>query len=776
MESETVNSGQHTSNISHADPLVSSSENGKSNEHTASPSKYNSSRSNDDQIQRQASIEGEREEARNSSLDTKSIVHNPESVELENLNSDLRESTIVDTQQFVEASRKLPGSSGDITKSSGPQDSEEKGHKPEDEVADSQHGSYILHSYSEVEQIGKDMPMENTESQELEEVDMSNINEVKGGIEAENKCQTTPTPEVENRGGKETILSNSLGNDGRDCRDSESEAVVLTRLSDSVQIEASEPECKYVVLTNDRKVMENGSESEQSGYDSNTTLFSEELVEESNAGEMNIFQTECVMIGTNHGEKLKGCELYDSYKPKKQRGFHIDDGNGSVDVFKLNMHDTNQRLVSEEPSEELEGETKMVFVVETIPTELILTVGNHEERKLPTCSSPSLDPTKNKVTIEAMKKTQDADASLYPIETVENFLPPDSVSLGQTQDRKQGRLLETESVDSENDSNKESNQNCDDEVDVSKTSKFNTANSTVEKILVNETSRQDQSQHQELTTVALVSSDSTVDGSEEQESTCDVTNHTCDIDLESDFGTQENNGYSINATNQDNIKASVDVRAESNFELYTPSKESEAPATQSDKRICAKGQEVEVLEIQLNKQLHAKDEVSVFAICGSDTQKSTDRLTTDSIQEDINFHVEVGKPPNFDFELPLEARIEESDQTPLLSQERTAKGKEKSEKDQLQYEEMSAQKHVIALERTSSEKLRTPLLDFLKEGEKHANESAKKNKGHVAKKSAEDGWNSSTKKDMATSPRVIQKRKPKYTLFSNCMGCTEVIQ
>ncbi|XP_042516882.1 uncharacterized protein LOC122091114 isoform X2 [Macadamia integrifolia] len=857
VEAETVNSEQHTSNTSHAEPLVSSSENGKSNEHTASPPKDNSSRTNDNQIQRETSIEGEEEEARNSSLNTKSIIHNPKSVELENLKSDLQESTKAHTQLFVEASIKLPEISGDIPKSSGPLDSKEKGHKLKDEAADSLHGSYILPSFSEVENIGKDMPIENMETQEVEVVDTNNINVVESEIirqiEAEDRCRTTPTPEVENRGGEVPTLSNSLGNDGRDCMDSQSEAVVLTRLPDSFQIEASEPECKYIVLTNDSKVMENGSESEQNGYDSNTTFLSEELVEHSNADEKDIFQTEHVMIGTDHGGKRKGSELCDSYKPKIQSDFQIDDANVSVDVFKLNMHDSNRSLVSEEPCEKLEGETKMVVVVETVPTELILIDGNHEERELITCSSPSLDPTKHKVTIEEMKKAEDADSNLsplHPIESVENFLPPDPVSLGQPKDPKQGRLMESETVDSGSGSNMESNQNCNDEVDINKTSKFNTTNSTIEKSLENETSRQDwsqhqgldQSQHQEFTTVTLVPSDITVDGSEGQESTCDVTNHACDIDLRSVSGTQENNGF-INETNQGNIKANVDVRAESNFELHTPRKESEAPAaTQLDKKFCAKGQvsaftscvldaletdlmpefenhaevsklpdpdfelpptkaridesnrtsllcpekiakgeEFEVPEIQLSKQLHAKDEVSVFAICGSDTKESTDRLTTDSIQDDINFHIKVGKSPNFDFELPLEARIEESDQTPLLSQQRTAKetevsalraGKEKSGKDQLQYEEMSAEKHVIAFERTSSEKLRTPLLELMKEGEKYVNESAKKNKGRVAKKSAEDGRNSSTKKDMANSPTEREKRKPKCTFFSNCMGCT----
>ncbi|XP_043693273.1 dentin sialophosphoprotein-like [Telopea speciosissima] len=537
VELETV-TNQHKSTISAAESSGPLSEIGNSNEHTGSASEENSSRINDNQVQREASFGEDWEETRTSCLDTKSRVQNPESMILETLKSDPKESTEAHTELFVEASSKFPGSSGDILRPSRPQDSEEKEQKLEDD-------SNIPHSYTQVEKMEEDMPMENMESQDKEVVDIININGVNSeiingsevwntidGIEAEKSASEEQEP----------TLSNSLLNDGRDSRVSQSEALALTKSQDSFQIEAPEPECKYVVLTNNRIMIENGSESKQKRYDSNTTSLSEGLVEESNANKINICQSEFVTIGCDHEEERKEGELCDSYKPMIQNGFQIDDENVPLDVLKLNMQDSNQNSISEISCKELEGETKMV-VGDIVPTESIVTDSNHEEGKLPTCLS----------------------------QPVEKFLPPDPVSLDESQVPKQDRLIETDTVDSRSGSTIASDRNSCDEVDVRKTSNFDSTNSTVETMvsLENEKSKQDlsqnqgldQSNYQELSTVALVPSGMSTDGSQGHESACDLTNHTCDHNSNFDFGTEENNDHSVNEMNQDNIKGKVDVRA-----------------------------------------------------------------------------------------------------------------------------------------------------------------------------------------------------------------------
>ncbi|XP_042489066.1 uncharacterized protein LOC122069180 isoform X2 [Macadamia integrifolia] len=745
VESETF-TNQHKSTIFHAESSVPSLETGNSNEHTGSASEDNSTSTNDNQVKKQASIGGEWEEARTSSLDTKSRVHNPDSMVVENLKSHHQESTEVHTEVFVEASSKSVGSSGDVLISSRPQDSEEKGQRLVDDITHILGESYISHSYTEVEIMGEDVPMENMESQDKKVGVISNINEMKSdiinGIEVGRPINGI---EFENRVNEEqeSTLLNALGS--------------------------------HVVLSNNRIMKENGSESEQKRYDSNTTFLSDGLVEESNANEINICQSEFVAVGSDHEEERKGSELCDSYKPIIQSGLQIDDENVPLYMFKLNMQDSNQSLVSEISCKEHEGETKMV-VMDIIPTESILTDSNHEEGKLPTFSSSSMDPTKNKFIIGAMEKTEDPDligkyqeewgTQLHPIEPVENFLRPNPVSLDKSQVPKQDTLIGTDRVGSRNGSTIVSDQNSCDQVDVRKTSNFDSTNSTVETMVAveNEKSGQDLSQHlgldqsyyQEFSTVALVPSGMSTDGSQGQESTCDLTN---------------------NEMNQDNIKGKVDLGHKSSLELYTPRKESEAQESRSEKKFFEKGlvssfencvfdtkETSSIAEVELHAEISKLPNLDfefppeATPIPSPEKTAKVEEFKVLEIQlEDINFHVEVSKPTSFDFELPIEERIEESGQSPILCQESAAKdaGTEL-------YEEMSAEKHVITLGRTSSEKL-TPLLDFLKEGEKNENESGKKNKGPMANKSA-------------TSSRVREKSKPKYSLFCNCMGCTEVIQ
>lgn len=73
---------------------------------------------------------------------------------------------------------------------------------------------------------------------------------------------------------------------------------------------------------------------------------------------------------------------------------------------------------------------------------------------------------------------------------------------------------------------------------------------------------------------------------------------------------------------------------------------------------------------------------------------------------------------------------------------------------------------VIALERSDSERSRTPFLGFLKEEEAHV---------LVAKAAAKDLGNSPTKEVTSASPIAKEKHKRRTSLFGHCMCCATVI-
>ncbi|KAK9289160.1 hypothetical protein L1049_017634 [Liquidambar formosana] len=193
--------------------------------------------------------------------------------------------------------------------------------------------------------------------------------------------------------------------------------------------------------------------------------------------------------------------------------------------------------------------------------------------------------------------------------------------------------------------------------------------------------------------------------------------------------------------------------------------------------------ETEVSANQSN-ELCAKDETSAFASVG--------RLSTESNPENQNIPVQFRKCPSFNFDLLIETRTEESDQTPLLYQDRTAAGSVSSRVgartrspvaeteynlDPLQNQAMAVQEKG-KLERSDSERSRTPFLSLMKEQEEaHLVVTPQKNDSlGDGKKSPEELWNSSSTKEVAsTSPKRKEKRKPRSSLFSNCMCCAAMI-
>jgi hypothetical protein len=185
-----------------------------------------------------------------------------------------------------------------------------------------------------------------------------------------------------------------------------------------------------------------------------------------------------------------------------------------------------------------------------------------------------------------------------------------------------------------------------------------------------------------------------------------------------------------------------------------------------------------------------KRDSTIFPKGGYEAQESVGRLSTESNPDNLNIHVQMRKSPSFDLDLRIEARSEESDQTPLLYQDKITVESLSDQSDvslqsphllsQCSQETLRAlpvEEKVIALERSDSEKSRTPFLGFLKEDEEaHAVVTPKKQDNHAAaKKTTKDLWNSPTKEVASASPKGKEKHKRRTSLFGQCMCCATVI-
>ncbi|PSR92768.1 Neurofilament medium polypeptide like [Actinidia chinensis var. chinensis] len=122
----------------------------------------------------------------------------------------------------------------------------------------------------------------------------------------------------------------------------------------------------------------------------------------------------------------------------------------------------------------------------------------------------------------------------------------------------------------------------------------------------------------------------------------------------------------------------------------------------------------------------------------------------------LGFSPSVRKSPSFDFDLSLEARSEESDQTPLLHQNKTKTRSLSTLDGSVQYRAILLEEKTIEVERSNLDKQRAPFLNFLIEEEK-------KKDGGVDEK-----------REVAIMKRR-EKRKPRPSLFSTCICCAAAI-
>ncbi|XP_073135855.1 uncharacterized protein [Henckelia pumila] len=147
------------------------------------------------------------------------------------------------------------------------------------------------------------------------------------------------------------------------------------------------------------------------------------------------------------------------------------------------------------------------------------------------------------------------------------------------------------------------------------------------------------------------------------------------------------------------------------------------------------------------------------------TPQTIEKLSTESNPNHPINQLELRKSPSFDFGLPFDSRSEESDQTPLLYQDRTAPRRFSSYITPLHHEAVEVEEKTIRMERSTSDVSRSPFLNLSKE-EKPENFAVDKDEDNGLKSSL------STEECDGISTQRNGKRKPRSSLFTTCICCT----
>ncbi|KAI3459434.1 hypothetical protein Pfo_016097 [Paulownia fortunei] len=194
----------------------------------------------------------------------------------------------------------------------------------------------------------------------------------------------------------------------------------------------------------------------------------------------------------------------------------------------------------------------------------------------------------------------------------------------------------------------------------------------------------------------------------------------------------------------------------------------------------------------LSSEQYSNSETPILEDSEYKGHESTEMLDIESIPSYIGGQVELRKSPSFEFGLFFDARSEESDQTPLLYQDRTAtrsfsscstlRFQNRSVQTEylgksLQYEAVEVEEKTIRMERSNSESSRVPSLNLLNKEEKANVVTKAKQENSASDKKQENGLKPSpSREDCAIlSPKGNGKRKPRSSLFTTCMCCTAAI-
>ncbi|KAK7345920.1 hypothetical protein VNO77_16536 [Canavalia gladiata] len=241
--------------------------------------------------------------------------------------------------------------------------------------------------------------------------------------------------------------------------------------------------------------------------------------------------------------------------------------------------------------------------------------------------------------------------------------------------------------------------------------------------------------------------------------------------------TNESKNFGTNIDNLDSLTVpSVDLVDDETFE-----KEGENYSQHTE---AASSAEAELTTSAATMSIEPCSNSSTFANGGYETRDSLARFSTESNTDNPNISCQIQKSPSFNLNLRREARPEESDQTPLLHQDKFAS---KSLENHIGYnlinsmphaeynqcmlpsEEMPVEEKIVTMERSYSKKSKAPFIGLLKEEEEEAHllVMPQTQHNHI-------GTAKIVKEVSSTSAKEKEKRKPRSFFFSSCMCCATV--
>ncbi|KAI3980998.1 hypothetical protein MKX01_025563, partial [Papaver californicum] len=215
----------------------------------------------------------------------------------------------------------------------------------------------------------------------------------------------------------------------------------------------------------------------------------------------------------------------------------------------------------------------------------------------------------------------------------------------------------------------------------------------------------------------------------------ELTNNLTDSKIgKTEFHKSKDHGSSTTESYQEALTTSFDVTTESSFHDENPIANTEDILVASGKQDFKHGEFPHQIE-------------------STEANKNIKSYISESTLNDVKINTEVTMVSSCKL-LRSDSEDEDSDGIPLLNQVITQKTNTnvrhpstEKEFEEVEIQEKSVEKQVIALERTSTETLKAPLLNYMEE------------ENHVIE-----------------SPKKQEKNKPTYSFFGNCMCCTPVSQ
>lgn len=682
---------------------------------------------NSNQLERQASFKKEEQEIMSvSTFVTISPSHDPEPQESMDLKFDQQEFIENHSEQSINDSTNSLETSENIVGSNVVEDiiTKENGHLVETCASDNLDGILVSGTTLNMEKKMGDLSEKEMASQEdkmlsEEKVDVEVGNEV--GNDLSKTVVMEPTAirsdsRSEHREKCEEEFTREMDCYGNNCSESQPQVNLIANSANS-HMELSVPEDKCMVLTEETEFTRKESETEVNKHDYNPNQLMDDSNRESDIELEHASQTDSFLGPSFKNNEESSVDA--SHDPASNGSCQVEEAkvseNGYIDLF-----NDIQSEASEDGCKESEGDTMIVPELGIIPEELSMSNGKGNEGE--TDCKLEEEKTAEKQIVEEIKEKTEAPCAI-----------------GKGAEEQQGGeqlVSKTLAVQAE------------------------AYNPQAPASLF-----QSQDQQQEKVTVSG-------DAQGSNALTLELKPESCEEFLVAKVSTDQAEVMNILGTSASAVELAM-VKPQEEASYYFIAAREVVRETKS-----------------LAFDQCEKRDSTIFPKGGYEAQESVGRLSTESNPDNLNIHVQMRKSPSFDLDLRIEARSEESDQTPLLYQDKITVESLSDQSDvslqsphllsQCSQETLRAlpvEEKVIALERSDSEKSRTPFLGFLKEDEAaHAVVTPKKQDNHAAaKKTTKDLWNSPTKEVASASPKGKEKHKRRTSLFGQCMCCATVI-